>query len=69
MMLEIHTMTAQSPKSGMPAYGPTSGARVAISACAGAQVSTSVRVRHLGDMGLTTKGDFPGIPAWRPPTC
>jgi hypothetical protein len=33
-------------------------------------VSTCARSRHMGDMGLaTTKGVFPGIPAWRPPTC
>ena len=36
---------------------------------AGAQVSTCARIRHIGDMGLTTKGDFPGTSAWRPPTC
>lgn len=69
MMTNIYSMTAQSPKSGMPAYGPTSGARAAISAFAGAQVSTCARVRHIGYMGLTTEGDFPGTTAWRPPTC
>ena len=68
-MINILTMTAQSPTSGMPAYGQTSVARVAISAFAGAQVSTSARVRHIGDMALATKGDFPGTSAWRPPTC
>ncbi|MGA8246983.1 MAG: hypothetical protein WB797_08765 [Nocardioides sp.] len=61
--------TAQSPISGMPAYGQTSVARAAISGLAGAQVSTCARVRHLGVMGLTTEGDFPGTSAWRPPTC
>jgi hypothetical protein len=68
-MINILTMTAQSPTSGMPAYGQTSVARAAISAFAGAQVSTCARVRHIGVMGLTTKGDFPGTIAWRPPTC
>ena len=38
-------------------------------ASAGVQVSTCARVRLIGDMGLTTKGDFPGTSAWRPPTC
>jgi hypothetical protein len=68
-MINILTMTAQSPTSGMPTYGQTSVARVAISAVAGAQVSTCARVRHIGDMALATKGDFPGTIAWRPPTC
>ena len=33
------------------------------------QVSTCVRVRHIGDMGLATATGFPGTTAWRPPTC
>lgn len=68
-MINIHTMTAQSPTSGMPAYGQTSVARAAISAFAGAQVSTCARVRHIGVTGLAAKSDFPGTNAWRPPTC
>ena len=72
MIDNIHTVTAQSPMSGMPAYGPSFGpfgARAAVPAAGSVQVSTCVRVRHIGELGLTTKDDFPGIPAWRPPTC
>ena len=70
MMNINHTMTAQSASFGVPAYGQTSLEASAISAFAGVQVSTCARVRHIGDMGLaTTKDDFPGTSAWRPPTC
>jgi len=63
-------MTAQTPSFGMSAYGQTSLEASAISAVAGAQVSTCARVRHIGDMGLAaTTGDFPEIRAWRPPNC
>src|SRR5689334_1469093 len=65
-------VTAVSPSTfGVSTYGQTSVERVAISALAGAQVSTCARVRHIGDMGLVTtvKGDFPGTSAWRPPSC
>jgi hypothetical protein len=67
----ISQMTAQTPSFGMSAYGQTSLEASAISAVAGAQVSTCARVRHIGGgMGLAaTKGDFPEIRAWRPPTC
>jgi hypothetical protein len=62
--------TAQTPSFGMSAYGQTSFEASAISAVAGAQVSTCARVRHIGDMGLAaTTGDFPEIRAWRPPSC
>lgn len=62
--------TAQTPSFGMSAYGPASFEAAAIPATAGVQVSTCVRVRHIGDMGLATEqGDFPGTRAWRPPTC
>jgi hypothetical protein len=62
--------TAQTPSFGMSAYGQTSLEASAISAVAGAQVSTCARVRHIGDMGLAaTTGDFPEIRAWRPPSC
>jgi hypothetical protein len=63
------TMTAQRPTFGMPTYGPSFAARSAVPAPAFASVSTCVRVRHIGDMALAAKGDFPGNPAWRPPTC
>jgi hypothetical protein len=66
------TMTAQSPSAfAVPAYGQTSVEPAAISALTGAQVWTCARVRHIGDMGLviSTKGDFPGTSAWRPPSC
>ncbi len=70
MISNISTQTAQSPSFGVPAYGPTSVERVAVSAIAGVQVSTCARIRHTGDMALATaKGDFPGTHAWRPPTC
>jgi hypothetical protein len=65
----ILTMTAQRPTSGMPTYGPSFAARIAVPASAFAAVSTCVRVRHIGDMDLAAKGDFPGTRAWRPPTC
>jgi hypothetical protein len=70
-MININrTMTAQHPSFGASAYGQTSLEATAISAFAGVQVSTCVRVRHIGDMGLATaKDDFPGTTAWRPPTC
>jgi hypothetical protein len=63
--------TAQTPSFGMSAYGQTSLEASAIAAVAGVQVWTCARVRHIGGgMGLaTTKGDFPEIRAWRPPTC
>jgi len=70
MMNNIHTMTALSPAFGVSAYGHSS----AVPGAAGAavvetQVSTCARIRLIGDMGLMTKGDFPGTSAWRPPTC
>jgi hypothetical protein len=70
-MININqTMKAQSPSFGVSAYGQTSLEATAISAFAGAQVSKCARVRHIGDMGLTTtEGEFPGTSAWRPPTC
>jgi hypothetical protein len=69
MISNIHTMTAQSPSFGVSAYGPASLEVQAVSAVAGVQVSTCARVR-LGGMALaTTKDDFPGTSAWRPPTC
>jgi hypothetical protein len=71
MFNNIHTMTAQSPAFGVPAYGHSSVVRWA--ALADAQVSTCARISLIGEMGLTTdvtrKGDFPGTTAWRPPTC
>ena len=67
MINNIHTMTAPSPAFGVSAYGHSSVVRGA--AVAGTQVSTCARIRLIGDMGLTTKGDFPGTNAWRPPTC
>ena len=71
MINSIHTMTAQSPAFGVSAYGHSTVARgAAVAAFAGVQVSTCARIRLIGDMGLTTKGDdFPGTSAWRPPTC
>ena len=80
MINSIHTMTAQSPAFGVSAYGHSTVARgadvrvrfdqvVRGAAVAGTQVSTCARIRLIGDMGLTTKGDFPGTNAWRPPTC
>ena len=70
-MININrTMTAQSPSFGMSAYGQTSFGVRAVSAVAGVQVSTCARIRHIGGTALaTTKGDFPGTSAWRPPTC
>jgi hypothetical protein len=70
MINTTRTMTAQSPSFGVSAYGRTSLEAQAISAVAGVQVSTCARVRHIADMALaTTKDDFPGTSAWRPPTC
>ena len=70
MINNIHTMTALSPAFGVSAYGHSSVVRgAAVAAVAGTQVSTCARIRRIGDMGLTTKGDFPGTSAWRPPTC
>lgn len=69
MITNIHTMTAQSPSFGMPAYGPALGAFIAVPASAVASVSTCARVRLNGDMGGATTGDFPGTRAWRPPSC
>jgi len=70
MMNKIPTMTALSPAFGVSAYGHSSVVRGAsVAAVAGTQVSTCARIRLIGDMGLTTKGDFPGTNAWRPPTC
>ncbi len=63
-------MKAQSPSFGASAFGPASYEVLGIAAVAGVQVSTCARMRHLGGMQLvTTKGDFPGTRAWRPPTC
>jgi hypothetical protein len=67
MINNIPTMTAQSPAFGVSAYGHASVLPVA--AVADAQVSTCAQIRLIGDMGLATKGDFPGTTAWRPPTC
>jgi hypothetical protein len=63
--------TAQTPSFGMSAYGRTSLEVSAAATTAGVQVSTCARIRHIGGaMGLAAaKGDFPGISAWRPPTC
>jgi uncharacterized membrane protein len=69
MIKTNRTMTAQSPAFGVSAYGQTSFEAAAISACAGAKVSTSARVRHIGDTGLATTMGFPGTIAWRPPSC
>ena len=69
-MIKINrTMTAQSPAFGVSAYGQTSLEAAAISAFGDVQVSTCVRVRHIGDMGLATATGFPGTTAWRPPSC
>ncbi len=70
MINNIHSMKAQSPAFGVSAYGHSSVVRGASCApVAAVQVSTCARIRLIGDMGLTTKGDFPGTSAWRPPTC
>ena len=70
MINNIPTMTALSPAFGVSAYGHSSVVRGASCApVAAAQVSTCARIRLIGDMGLTTKDDFPGTNAWRPPTC
>ena len=63
------SIKAQSPRLGVSAYGQTSFEAGSISAFGGAQVSTCVRVRHIGDMGLAATTGFPGTSAWRPPTC
>jgi len=66
------TQTASTPSFGMSANGHSSAYEVyPVAAVAGAQVSTCARIRQIGGgMGLATvKGDFPGISAWRPPTC
>jgi hypothetical protein len=65
----INIRTAQSPSFGMPAYGHAVGAFIAVPATAVASVSTCARIRLVGGMALETKGDFPGIRAWRPPGC
>ncbi len=70
MINNIPTMTALSPAFGVSAYGHSSVVRGASCApVATASVSTCARIRLIGDMGLTTKDDFPGTSAWRPPTC
>ena len=69
MISTINIRTAQSPSFGMPAYGHAVGAFIAVPASAVAPVSTSARVRLIGDMALETKNDFPGTRAWRPPGC
>ena len=70
MINSIPTMTALSPAFGVSAYGHSSVVRGAsCAAVAGTQVSTCARIRSIGGMGLTTKGDFPGTSAWRPPIC
>ncbi len=70
MINNIPTMKAQSPAFGVSAYGHSSVVRGAtVAAVADTQVSTCARIRLIGDMGLTTKGDFPRTSAWRPPTC
>ena len=70
MMNKIPTMTALSPAFGVSAYGHSSVVRGATCApVAAAQVWTCARISLIGDMGLATKGDFPGTSAWRPPTC
>jgi hypothetical protein len=70
MSNNIQTMTALSPAFGVSAYGHSSVVRGAVDAAvAGTAVSTCARIRSIGGMGLTTKGDFPGTTAWRPPTC
>jgi hypothetical protein len=70
MIDNIRTMTAQSPASGVSAYGHTSVERIAVSATTGVQVSTCARIRLVGGMGLAAAKDtFPGTSAWRPPSC
>jgi hypothetical protein len=63
--------TAQTPSFGMSAYGQTSVEVRALVPAAGVQVSTCARIRHTGGvMGLgATDKAFPGIHAWRPPSC
>jgi hypothetical protein len=68
MINKIPALTAQSPAFGMPIYGQTSVEHIAVPATTGVQVSTCARTRF-GGTGLTTKDDFPGTSAWRPPTC
>jgi hypothetical protein len=71
MSKNIQTITALMPTFGVPAYGHSSVERGAVvAAVAGTEVSTCARIRSIGGgMGLTTKGDFPGTRAWRPPAC
>ena len=70
MINNTQSMKALSPAFGVSAYGHSSVVRGASCApVAAVQVSTCARIRLIGDMGLTTKGDFPGTSAWRPPTC
>ena len=70
MFNNTQSMKALSPAFGVSAYGHSSVVRGASCApVAAVQVSTCARIRLIGDMGLTTKGDFPGTSAWRPPTC
>lgn len=63
--------TASTPSFGMSAYGRTSLEARSVAPTAGVQVSTCARIRHTGGAMATVagKGDFPGIHAWRPPTC
>ena len=67
------TMTAQIPsRFGMPAYGHAlRRARCSPSRPCRRRPGVDVRPQAaiVGDMGLATKGDFPGTTAWRPPTC
>ena len=70
MINNTQSMKALSPAFGVSAYGHSSVVRGAsVAPAATVQVSTCARIRLIGDMGLTTKGDFPGTSAWRPPTC
>lgn len=80
MDINTNTMTASQPSFGMPVYGAAS----TVAACFGDLATARVRqldgiAVEAGVAHVTTaagvraaeavKGDFPGNPAWRPPTC
>jgi hypothetical protein len=65
-MINTHIATTDSIPSafGMPVYGRALGASVGVDVC---PQTTAVVLAATSGMGRI-KGDFPGNPAWRPPS-
>lgn len=70
MNSSVSTMTARIPNTfGMPASGH---ALIGGSACAPALRGADAAARQRwvdGDITAAAKANFPGTPAWRPPSC